>query len=64
MNKTIVVLPDGAEISSGHDQVTVLKSCKITQMVNDGTELTLGSACSTAVELHFLTLNGGSFNIG
>lgn len=61
MNKTIVVLPDGAEISSGHDQATVLKSCKITQMVNDGTELTLGSACSTTVELHFLTLNGGSF---
>ena len=61
MNRTIVVLPDGAEISSGHDQATVLKSCKITQMVNDGTELTLGSACSTTAELHFLTLNGGSF---
>ena len=61
MNKTIVVLPDGTEISSGHNQSTVLKSCKITQMVNDGTELMLGSACSTMVELHFLTLNGGSF---
>ena len=60
MNKTIVVLPDGTEISSGHDQAVVLKSSKITQMVNDGTELTLGSACSTMVELHFLTLNGSS----
>ena len=60
MNKTIVVLPDGTEISSGHDQAVVLKSSKITQMVNDGTELTLGSACSTMAELHFLTLNGSS----
>lgn len=51
MLKTILVLPDGREISSGPGTQTAVASCDYTAWVNGGTELTLGSACAAAVEL-------------
>ena len=46
MLKTIVVLPDGTELISGVGTKNAVKSIALTQCVNEGQELTLGSACS------------------
>lgn len=50
MLKTIIVLPDGAELSSGNGNTNAIKSVKLTQSVNKGQELTLGSTCSNSLE--------------
>ena len=51
MLKTLIRLSDGTEISSGVDADMNIRSCTITQCVNSGTELTLGSVCAACAEL-------------
>lgn len=57
MLKTIVVLPDGTELSSGKTGDCAVKSFRLTQCVNDGQELTLGSVCAAMVEITVMTEN-------
>lgn len=51
MMKTILVLPDGREISSGPGAETAIQSCTYTQSVNAGTELMPGAVCTAMAEL-------------
>lgn len=53
--KNIIVLPDGTQIGSGSDADRSIKSCTITECVNSGTELTLGSACCSCIEVQILS---------
>lgn len=57
--KNILVLPNGAEIHSGAGTVNALQSVTLTQRVNGGTELTLGSACANMLEATVFTPAGG-----
>lgn len=50
MLQNIIVLPDGAEISSGAGSTNTIKNCTITECVNDGDELSLGSTCANMLE--------------
>lgn len=59
MLKTIVVLPNGKELSSGVGMDNAVKSVAITECVNDSQELSLGSACSNMLELTLITPGGG-----
>lgn len=54
----LIVLPDGSEISSGPGNVTAIKSCQYTDMVNDSEDLRLGSVCSNSVEVSIMAPNG------
>ena len=58
MEKTILILPDGREVSSGPTAREAILSCKLTQCVNSGQELTLGSVCAAMAEIKILTPNG------
>lgn len=58
MRKTILILPDGKEISSGAGTREAIVSCQITQCVNAGSELTLGSVCAAMAELQLITPDG------
>ena len=44
----VLILPDGTEIASG--TATALKSVTLTQTVNAGEDLILGSCCSDMLE--------------
>lgn len=59
MLKTIITLPDGTEISSGKVSANVIQSVTLTQCVNSGEELTLGSTCANALEATLFTPKGG-----
>ena len=59
MLKTIIVLPNGTELSSGIGTKNAIKNITITECVNDSQELTLGSTCSNMIELTAITPNGG-----
>ena len=54
MYKHILRLPDGQEIYSGPDRKPALQSVRVTQSVNSGQELTLGSACAAMLEAEVL----------
>lgn len=58
MLKTILVLPDGTEISSGAGTVNAIQKVTLTECVNDSEELTLGSTCSNALEVRMITPAG------
>lgn len=62
MLKTIIVLPDGREITSGTDDREAVQSITFTESVNDSQELSLGSACANMVEVTLIT-PGGSLPI-
>ena len=51
MLKNLLVLADGTEISSGVGTVNAIQSTKLTQSVNSGEELTLGSTCASILEM-------------
>lgn len=55
MYKTVVVLPDGRELSSGRPEDNAIESFTLTQSSNDETELSPGAVCSDAIELTVLT---------
>lgn len=59
MRKNLIILPDGAELSSGSDGGNAIRSCAYTESVNSGTELALGSACCACLELSILAPAGG-----
>lgn len=59
MLKTIIVLADGREISSGVDSVDAVQSLRFTQSVNDDRELSPGSVCAGMVEVRIITPGGG-----
>lgn len=58
MEKYIIVLPSGEEISSGVDTVNAIASIKHTRAVNSGTDLNLGSVCAAMVEATLITPRG------
>lgn len=59
MLKTIVVLPDGTELSSGTGRQNTIQSFTFTECVNDAQELSLGSACANMIEMTVICRNGG-----
>ena len=59
MLKTVIVLPDGTELSSGVGTKNAIKSITVTECVNDAQELILGSTCTNMIELTAITPNGG-----
>lgn len=59
MLKNLIVLPDGTELFSGRSGTNALQSVTLTQQVNAGAELTLGSACANMLEATLLTAEGG-----
>ena len=59
MLKTIIVLPDGTELSSGVGTPNAIKSITITECVNNAQELMLGTAFANIAELTAITPNGG-----
>lgn len=56
--KSIIYLPDGREISSGAGQDAAIMSLTVTECVNNGQELTLGSACAKMAEIRLLVSSG------
>ena len=62
MLKTIIKLPDGTQISSGKIMDAAIQSCTITECVNSGEELILGSTCAASLEATVL-VTGGDLNI-
>lgn len=59
MLKTIIVLPDGTELSSGAGTVNAIQSVTLTECVNDAQELTLGSTCANMLEAKLIAPEGG-----
>ena len=51
MLRTLIRLSDGTEISSGSNADMNIRSCTITQCVNSGDDLTIGSVCAACVEM-------------
>ena len=58
MSKSIIVLEDGTEISSGQDELNAITSVSLTESVNSDEELTLGSACASILEATIFTPRG------
>lgn len=58
MLRNLIILPDGTELFSGPGTVNAIQSVKLTQRVNIGTELTLGSVCATKLEAILFTPEG------
>lgn len=58
MLKNVIRLPDGTSISSGADSSVAIQSCTITECVNSGSELTVGSTCSACLEAHIISTSG------
>lgn len=59
MLKTIVVLPDGRELTSGAGEQNAIQSLTLTECVNDARELSLGSVCANMIEMTVICKNGG-----
>lgn len=59
MLRTLIRLPDGRELFSGPDAGYPIQTVKLTQCVNDANELSLGSACSSMLEVMIQTPKGG-----
>ena len=59
MIKTIMVLPDGTEISSGTANGNALLSVSHSAFVNSTQELTLGSVCAAVLEAKIFAPDGG-----
>lgn len=58
MLKTIIVFPDGTELSSGPDSVNAIQNFLLTECVNAGDELTIGSVCCNSIEVKVFTPSG------
>ncbi len=58
MIKSLIVLPNDTEISSGIGQENNIRSVSYVESVNSENELKLGSACSSMVEITLQTPNG------
>ena len=62
MIKSILVLPDGSDISSGSITQNAIKAVKLTEMVNIGSDMVLGSTCANKIEASLFSI-GGSLDI-
>lgn len=60
----LIILPNGTEINSGKSRENAIISCTYTQCVNDGTELSVGSACCNELELKLFVGGGLSIATG
>lgn len=58
MQHHILTLPDGTELSSGTAGGNAILSVSLTQCVNEGQELTLGSTCAGCLEVSLFMPNG------
>lgn len=58
MYKNILILPDGTELRSGTNVKNAIRSVKLTEMVNSGKELTIGSCCSDMLEASIFAPGG------
>ena len=54
MLKNIIELPDGTRIGSGAAVPYAIQSCTITECVNSGEELTIGSTCCACLEVQII----------
>lgn len=59
MYRHLLILPDGTELFSGPEQKNALRSVTVTQCINSGEELTLGSACACELRAELITPHGG-----
>lgn len=59
MTRTLIILPDGTEVFSGASETNAIQSKTLTKMVNDGTELNVGSVCSFVFQAKIITPGGG-----
>ena len=57
MTRHLIILPDGTEIFSGSDGNAIV-SVSLTEQVNSNKELTLGSCCSSILEVKLFTPKG------
>lgn len=55
MLRNIIELSDGTRISSGSGAQYAIKSCTVTECVNSGKELTIGSTCCACLEATIMT---------
>lgn len=62
MFKTVLILKDGTEISSGVSETNAIQSSTITQAVNSQTDLTIGSVCAASIDVKTIT-PGGNLSI-
>ena len=58
MYRNILILPDGAELLSGAGTTNAIKSVKLTEMVNSGEDLIIGSCCCDMIEATIFTPGG------
>jgi len=58
MYRHLLVFPDGREVFSGADCDAAIQSVTVTQSVNTGQELTLGSACAAMLRAELITPAG------
>lgn len=58
MIKTIIRLPNGTEISSGAGTEVAISNFSLTEAVNTGTELTIGSVCASSIEVGIIDPKG------
>ncbi len=63
MVRTLIIFPDGRELSSGTEGAAV-ESFHLTESVNSGQDLTLGSVCSAVVEMTLLSPQELSLSAG
>ncbi|MBO5070811.1 MAG: hypothetical protein J6C37_10705 [Roseburia sp.] len=62
MQKSIIVLPDGTELSSGRGTTNALMNVQYTELVNSEMELTPGSVCCSCMEATLIA-PGGALSI-
>lgn len=55
MLRNIIELSDGTRISSGSGAQYAIKNCTVTECVNSGKELTIGSTCCACLEATIMT---------
>lgn len=59
MKRNLIVLPDGTKLYSGTGTQNAIQSVTVTESVNSGTELTLGSVCCSCLEATIINPGGG-----
>lgn len=57
MLKNLIILPDGTEVFSGNARDNAIISCEFSQFVNDGAEMSIGSACCNELEVKLFAKN-------
>lgn len=57
--KSIIILSDGTELSSGVGTVNAIQSVTVTHETNSDQNITVGSTCSSMVEATIITPGGG-----